>query len=161
MSATKPQCPYCAGVLTKMPLRKTRCPSCGQPIHVKSSPGDRIKRLVTAAEAEAIEQRWKSGYVAQRDERYKQAFGVSAPRDGAQQRALGRQVAERDLRKLNAISTKAEIFAGKDGCRSCKALEGVWDIDRALKVMPLPNENCERYRRAPSVLCCAFWGLPR
>jgi uncharacterized Zn finger protein (UPF0148 family) len=55
----EPKCPACAAGLRKVPQRKTKCPVCGQFMFVKYSPGNRVKRLVTQAEAEAIEAEWR------------------------------------------------------------------------------------------------------
>lgn len=161
MSGLLPNCPYCSTALPKMPTRKSRCPACGLTIYVKAAPEDCVKRLVTEAEATAIEQRWHAAYTAQRDEQHIHTFGVPVPRTGAQQRALGRQIARRDLLKLQGVSRYAEISGGRDACPSCMDLEGVWEIEQALSVMPLPNEACERYRRGFQMHCCAFWGLPK
>lgn len=161
MSNRLPNCPYCKSALPKMPTRKSRCPACGLTICVKAAPEDRIKRLVTEAEATEIEQRWQAAYAAQRDEQHIKTFGVPVPRTGAQQRALGRQIARRDLLKLQGVSRYAEISGGRDACPSCRSLEGVWEIELALSVMPLPNEACERYRQGFQMHCCAFWGLPK
>ena len=161
MSGLLPSCPYCNTALPKMLTRKSHCPACGLTIYVKAAPEDRIKRLVTEAEATAIELRWQAAYAAQRDEQHIQTFGVPVPRTGAQQRALGRQIARRDLLKLQSVSRYAEISGGRDACPSCRRLEGVWEIERALSVMPLPNETCERYQQGFQMHCCAFWGLPK
>lgn len=58
-------CPYCAAPLPKTPARKTKCKACGQFIHVKSTPNDRVKRLMTDAQAEAAEQAWAKHYERQ------------------------------------------------------------------------------------------------
>ncbi|WP_300435574.1 SAP domain-containing protein [Zoogloea sp.] len=115
----------------------------------------------TAADTEEKERMSKAASIIVRDGTHMEIFGVRIPRDADQQRALGRQLADDDLRKLKVITTEAEISAGRDGCPSCKALEGVWNIDRAFEEMPLPNENCERYQRGFNMHCCASWVLPR
>lgn len=53
-----PLCPYCNAPLKKVPQRKTLCPSCRQPIYVRSRPTDRTKRLVTQEQADEIEEEW-------------------------------------------------------------------------------------------------------
>ncbi|MDD2978222.1 SAP domain-containing protein [Aquabacterium sp.] len=115
----------------------------------------------TAADTEEKERLSKAASLIVRDGKHMEIFGVRIPRDADQQRALGRQLAEADLRKLKVITTEAEISAGQEGCPSCKALEGVWNIDRALEEMPLPNEDCSRYKHSFTMHCCASWELPR
>jgi hypothetical protein len=41
-----------------MPQRKKRCPSCKEFIYVKRRPSEKVKRLVTGAEADQIETEW-------------------------------------------------------------------------------------------------------
>lgn len=52
-------CPNCGAALAKAPQRKSKCPLCKEPIFVKATPGDPVKRLVTAARAEEIEAEWE------------------------------------------------------------------------------------------------------
>lgn len=52
-------CPYCAHELKVAPTRKKKCPSCARPIYVKATPGDRTKRLMTEAQAQAAEAEWQ------------------------------------------------------------------------------------------------------
>lgn len=51
-------CPSCGIALPKEPTRKSKCPSCGEWIFVKSTPDDRAKRLMTAAQADEAEKMW-------------------------------------------------------------------------------------------------------
>lgn len=55
-------CPYCQAPLQKAPQRKTKCPACGQTIHVKRTLDDPTRRLVTAEQAAAIEAQWQAEY---------------------------------------------------------------------------------------------------
>jgi len=57
-SALAPICPYCGSTLKKVPQRKTLCPSCRNPIYVRSRPVDRKKMLVTQEQAGEIEEEW-------------------------------------------------------------------------------------------------------
>lgn len=59
-SSDAPKCPYCRVALAKRPQRKTKCSACGKPIFVKSTPGDRTKRLMTEAEANKAEAMWQA-----------------------------------------------------------------------------------------------------
>lgn len=58
-----PECPYCGKPLDKTPARKTKCPACRQPIYVKRTPKDPVKRLMTEAQAEEAERAWEMRYV--------------------------------------------------------------------------------------------------
>lgn len=55
-------CPYCKTALPRMPARKTKCQSCGNFIFVRTRPQDEKKVLLTAAEAEQLEQQWVKQY---------------------------------------------------------------------------------------------------
>lgn len=54
----EPVCPHCSGQLTKMPARKVKCRYCGNDIYVRTRPTDRVRVLVTAADAVRIEEEW-------------------------------------------------------------------------------------------------------
>ncbi|MCX6844454.1 MAG: hypothetical protein NTX53_19505 [candidate division WOR-3 bacterium] len=58
VGCTEPVCPHCQQRLEMMPVRKKKCPSCGQFIYVRTRPADRAKVLVTEAQAAVIEQQW-------------------------------------------------------------------------------------------------------
>lgn len=51
-------CPSCGCALDRRPKRKAKCPHCGDPIHVKTRPQDRIRVLVTKAQADALQIEW-------------------------------------------------------------------------------------------------------
>ena len=53
-SVVDPRCPYCGSEFDPPPSRKTKCPSCGNQIHVATRP-DRRRYLVTREQARAIE----------------------------------------------------------------------------------------------------------
>lgn len=74
MSGIEAKCPTCHAELKKVPERKTKCPSCGQYMYVKSSPQDRVKRLVTEEEAKRLEAEWET---YQHKQYVLQQFGVS------------------------------------------------------------------------------------
>lgn len=69
-------CPTCNSPLKKIPQRKTRCRSCGADIHVKRAPGEEIKRLVTAEQAQEIEAQWEARQERNELLRVLHAFGV-------------------------------------------------------------------------------------
>lgn len=51
-------CPHCRALLQKMPGRKTMCPSCQQPILVRTRPQDRQRVLVTPSQAGDLSEDW-------------------------------------------------------------------------------------------------------
>ncbi len=54
----RPECPSCHKVLQRVPERKTTCADCGEFIFVRTRPRDNARVVVTAQEAERIEQDW-------------------------------------------------------------------------------------------------------
>jgi hypothetical protein len=71
------RCPYCSSALSKIPQRKSKCPHCGQPIHVKASPTNREKRLVTELQAVEIEAQWSEYHEHQKWNSLLQTFGLT------------------------------------------------------------------------------------
>lgn len=55
---TGAKCPHCASELKKMPGAKTKCPSCGEFMYVRTRPSDRKRVVVTKEQAEEIEEQW-------------------------------------------------------------------------------------------------------
>jgi DNA-directed RNA polymerase subunit RPC12/RpoP len=55
---TDPVCPYCGKQLEKMPARKSQCPHCSNYYFVRTRPADRLKVIVTEAQASQIEEEW-------------------------------------------------------------------------------------------------------
>ncbi|OGN90711.1 MAG: hypothetical protein A2158_03860 [Chloroflexi bacterium RBG_13_46_14] len=55
---TEPTCPYCSQSLVKMPGKKTKCPSCGKFMYVRTRPSDRKRVIVTEQDAAKIEEQW-------------------------------------------------------------------------------------------------------
>lgn len=53
-----PVCPYCNFKLEKMPAKKKKCPNCGEFILVRTRPSNQKKILVTAEQAEQVEEQW-------------------------------------------------------------------------------------------------------
>lgn len=51
-------CPYCGHGFSAMPRRKQKCPVCHQDVFPRRRPSELDKRLVTEAEAAAIESEW-------------------------------------------------------------------------------------------------------
>lgn len=50
-------CPYCKFALSKVPGRKTKCPSCGNFMYVRTSPKN-IRAVLTEKEVEKVEEEW-------------------------------------------------------------------------------------------------------
>lgn len=55
---TEPVCPYCSSKLIKMPGAKTKCPSCDNPIYVRTRPSDRARILITETQIPIVEESW-------------------------------------------------------------------------------------------------------
>lgn len=68
------KCPNCGNGLDKTPSRKTRCKTCGQFIYVKYTPDNRVRRLMTEAEAIEAEAAWKSHHDASKIAREAEQF---------------------------------------------------------------------------------------
>lgn len=60
MNEKEATCPYCQVHLQQIPQRKSKCPRCSEPIHVKRPFGSPAgtKVLMTTAQAEAEEAKW-------------------------------------------------------------------------------------------------------
>lgn len=52
------KCPYCNHTLEQKPLRKKKCPNCGNHIYVRSTPSGQKKVLVTEQQAAEIDDKW-------------------------------------------------------------------------------------------------------
>jgi hypothetical protein len=72
------RCPYCSSPLSKIPQRKSKCPYCGQTIHVKASPTDREKRLVTESQVVEIEAQWSEYHQHQKWSSVLESFEITA-----------------------------------------------------------------------------------
>jgi hypothetical protein len=55
----KAECPYCDGVLNKVPGAKTKCPCCKKFIFVRTRPQDEVRVVVTAEGADKIDEEWR------------------------------------------------------------------------------------------------------
>ena len=53
------RCPNCMGSLERKPLKKERCPLCGQLIFVKTLTGSNERTLMTEADAAKIDEEWR------------------------------------------------------------------------------------------------------
>lgn len=59
LGVTTPNCPYCGCSLKKMPMRKTRCPHCGEFIYVRTSPINNKTYLVQEDNVQELEAQWR------------------------------------------------------------------------------------------------------
>lgn len=71
-----------------MPQRKKKCPSCSRPIHVKSTPENRIKRIMTEVQTIDAENQWSVYNLRQKSLSILSPFGLSE-QDIEKERALG------------------------------------------------------------------------
>lgn len=54
----KPNCPYCGVLLRKIPGAKTRCPTCGFDMYVRTDPHDSTRKVITKEMADKFELDW-------------------------------------------------------------------------------------------------------
>lgn len=54
----KAECPSCHKSLFKIPGAKTKCPHCGVAMFVRTRPQDRVRMVVTKADADEIDKDW-------------------------------------------------------------------------------------------------------
>lgn len=59
-------CPYCSAPLDPLPKARKRCPSCGQPIYVRSGP-DGLRYLLQEVDLPVLEQAWSDDAELRRD----------------------------------------------------------------------------------------------
>lgn len=69
-------CPHCGGKFKKPPQRKTGCKHCGKHVFVKGRPSDRVRRLVTEAQAFDIECEWMRYYAEQQVTNDARSLGI-------------------------------------------------------------------------------------
>ena len=63
-------CPYCDAELDPLPKSRKRCPSCRQPVHVRSQP-DGMTHLIKASDVPAAEEAWEEYRI---DQAYRDAI---------------------------------------------------------------------------------------
>lgn len=69
-------CLHCGGKFEKPPQRKTRCKHCGEHVFVKGRPSDRVRRLVTEAQAFDVECEWTRYYAEQQVTNDARSLGI-------------------------------------------------------------------------------------
>lgn len=121
-----PRCPSCFAELTKRPSRKTKCPHCGEFIMVKYTPTDRVKRLVTPARADEIENEWAAYQaVKQRHAMDEEAaqFGIPPGLDQAEIMKRMKAFAKRRSEDMYLRKVAAILVSTKQHGRSRRAWE--------------------------------------
>lgn len=114
---------------------------------------------MTEAQAADAEQKWRDKYEMEKVARHVAVFGRPPSHSLEERIAWSRADNSEVLEKLRCTGSKAEIIGGRSGCPSCRKLHGqVWDIDEALRSMPLPNIDCELFLRGGAG--CCFWAMP-
>jgi hypothetical protein len=96
-------CPYCATPMDPLPTAKKNCPSCGQPVYVRSGP-DGYRYLLRTSDIPTLDAAWAEWNEAKaRGVALPEAAGPAAqPPSGAQVVATIQKLAE--LRDLGAIT---------------------------------------------------------
>ena len=70
-------CPYCSGLLAKMPSRKTKCPHCSNYILVRTHPITKLKILVTEQQTKEIDRLRKEISLKNKYLRNLEQYGVT------------------------------------------------------------------------------------
>ena len=106
------ECPYCSIPLAPLPKAKKRCPSCGQPIYVRSGP-DGVRYLLQEADLATIEALWLE-FAEQRDAEAALALNREAARVSAE-----------SLRSYREFGVPlVEMIGPDDSCAACAAVNG-------------------------------------
>lgn len=125
-------CPYCNVTLAKTPQRKTKCPVCGNLIHVKASPHDREKRLVTAARADEIEAEWREYHERNHWLSVVESFGYSEAAFGekaAQLTRVQQSVSPRNVARSLLLQIATETARPSERKRAYFMLATIADQD--------------------------------
>ena len=137
-------CPHCCTSLQKMPGRKTMCPSCQQPILVRTRPQDRQRVLVTPDQALKIADQWNDSA---------QGGSDAAPRSGRIRTpgglaALQQERAEwfrKTIREYRSAGVKYVEWLGGDesSCPRCRQCFGKkFPIDRCPTIPVCDDCRC-------------------
>lgn len=126
----KAECPYCQKALDKIPKRRTKCPHCGEFMYVRTRPKDKVRVVVTKAEADKIDEEWERKYeydsfisrgfsrkerFEKERERLRKQFGKEPSDRDVMWAILGKESGEHFLRRdfgfySSTIFEKAEIL---------------------------------------------------
>lgn len=124
-----PRCPYCKEMLQKLPQRKTKCQSCAKPIFVKGTPNDRVKRLMTEAEANEADVLWQAHGEHNQFVKTLQSLGLSEADLSKESNRISPLKSEKEafLTLLERVANKGEdmhhrkMAAGAAMWEACKA----------------------------------------
>jgi hypothetical protein len=187
-------CPYCGYDLKTMPERKRKCPSCAHSIYIKSTPENRVKRLMTEVQAKDAEKQWHMYNLRQKsisslfpfgpteqDIEKEKTCGAKSDSDAVVSLLTPITKETQDLHKRKMALSLLAVYAEEEGrpfhdylaeaarcellrykqqrvkkveiitadpgnaCAECAAHTGkTFNIDDALRLMPLPCPTCTR-----------------
>ena len=123
-------CPYCGAVQDPLPKAKRKCPSCGQPVYVRTGP-DGQRHLLREADLDAHQATWDAHHAAKAALR-----AIELNREAAR---LSREALASYV-KFGANGV--QVFGGDDdeACPACRAVSGkVYPLDQA---PPIPIPGC-------------------
>jgi len=147
------KCPHCLKKLNTIPVRKKKCPFCGEYIFVKTRPLDEKKVLVTEEQKKEIDKQWRVYHICP-------VCGSGMPQQQSECYICQKDKVWRDDRnaKLEYYKRSGVVKAVKWNlsswgklCDICKALAnedsyglgpGVFPLD---KVPDLPHHGCDCY----------------
>lgn len=153
------KCPYCQNKLEKTPRNKSKCPHCKSIIFVKT------KNLYTEAQFKEVQKEEKRQKILKADENWKRLhrdaeeamkksdfqslsgiyfeIALQKHKEGGLSFITQQQARKMELMgdEKNGVA-KVKILADV-GCDECKKFDGsVFNIEDALKEMPLPVKKC-------------------
>ena len=165
-------CPYCGVNQDPPPQRRRMCRSCREPIYVLSDRAQRTKHLLTADDFNRIQQgrredsnriqqerrdaEWQNLSRLARDAMqggdwgtlqgvYQQQASILFA-EGRPHRHVASEACRTALMRMQEAGIKrVEVMTAEDErvCEHCQSMDGkVYDIQCALKTMPLPSANC-------------------
>jgi hypothetical protein len=126
------ECPYCRAKLDPPPLAKKRCPTCRQPIFVRSGP-DGLRYLLQEGDLPVLEQAWVEHYEAQEKARSEEGESQAA------------QTLVETLVEYQQLGVRVEIMTDEHSCAECRKFRGHVFDPRAAPVLPYArcrNDAC-------------------
>jgi DNA-directed RNA polymerase subunit RPC12/RpoP len=118
-------CPYCGASLEKVPQRKTKCPSCGHLIYVRTRPSDKEQLLVTEDMAKQIDSEWAALTDQRKYERVLRNAGIDAREYDTAKRELTKKFGEppgpRDI-VWGVLNNHLAVAAGRKDWHNMKML---------------------------------------
>lgn len=120
-------CPYCSAILGPLPKANKACPSCREPIYVRSGP-DGMRYLLREVDLAVIEAAWAEHYDA-----------IARLEADAMNREAA-QLTQEALRSYRKMGVRSVLLYAADDCRVCTPLGGsVFQIEDA---PPIPLPGC-------------------